>query len=413
MANATTTPVRWTWGLWPVLAVLLIWQPNFQWTDGPREKPYGSDFLQDYAGAHVLLRGDTSRLYDVGYFTSVQKDPAVLGYEAVGRGYYPPVYPPWWYAVQTPLATIPLRWAAPAWLAALCLTWFLALRWCLGRDEALAVAARSAPLLLLVSGPLLLCLALGQKSLLLASILLVCATLLREGRVRTAGAVLGLLVFKPHLMLLLAGPLVLRYGLPMLTGGLLTVLAAVGLATAIDPTLTGNYIGFLAAEVGDYAASGGYDLSDTHNWSGLWARLFGFGQTAWTLNVICTAATLALMAAISLRRRRPPSALEWTAWVTGAVLASPHFYSYDLLILVVPAVFCLRDLVPAGPRRRFAAFLLWLGLTILPQTAGEGTLAVQWSAVILAGVFVASGIGALRGATRPAVTGRPVLPNLA
>ena len=375
--------------MWLVCGVMLLWQPNFTWQDSPREKPYGSDFLQEYVGGRILLT-DPDSLYDGETSLAVQKDPAVLGYESTGDGYYPMIYPPWWYAVVSPVSLLPLKWAAKAWLVVLCGVWFLVLRWAAKADAGLGRAMRSCGLLLVAAGPLLTSYAMGQKSVLIASILLASAVLCEKGRLRTAGAVCGLLAFKPHLMLLFAGPLVLRYGPRVMTGGLATLTSLAAVAAVANPTLTGEYLHVVCCSLSaDYLDQGGYHLNETHNWAGLWSRLLGVGPDARQATLVWTTATLGLVGCVCLVNRGGSfRASGWGVVTLAAVLCSPHFYSYDLAVLIVPGVLWVRDAgLPKG-RAAFVGLLLWFALTMLPQLSKQWPgVPVQWSTVALVGVF--------------------------
>ena len=383
------TSLAWTWGIWVIFGALLFLQPNYRWSDDARTAPYGSDYLQEWVAGRVILAGDADRLYDWDHSRRLQHDPAVVGYEIDGDGYYPVVYPPYWYILCAPLSLLPLKWAAPAWLTLLTAVWFFGLRWCARSDGPLGRAMTRAPQLALVSAPLLLTYGMGQKSGLVALIVLVTAVLLEQRRFRTAGAVLALIAFKPHFALLLGIPLVLRFGLPFLTGCLATGLGWALLTYAVDGALFGEFLHVtLESLAGDYTSHGGYRLDDAHNWAGFWGRAIGLGATAHTLGRIWSVGTLFVVAIVVARKRQQPlTAAEWGVLTLGLVLASPHLYGYDLTLLLVPAWWMLRTLDARPPFAIGIGAVTWWGLSMLPHMARETAVPVQWSVVALASLF--------------------------
>ena len=390
----------WVWAFLPILAGVLLLQPNYDWDAGrPRQNPYGSDFLQEYVGGRIVLGGQSHRLYDGELSRTLQADAEFLGYEPTGPGYYPMVYPPFWYAAVAPLSIVPLRWAAPVWLVVLGGAWVAVLRWASAGDARTGRALRRSAPVLLLAGPLLLSLAMGQKSILLTASLLMCVLLIERGRLSAAGVALGLISFKPHLMLLLAGPLVLRYRWRFLRG----LLAAAAAATAIGFLVSGEamagYAVFIGRSLdGSYSGHAGYRLIETHNWAGLWERAMGPGAMSRQATLLWSVATLVFVSMVAVTNRgRPLSPTGWTAVVLSAVLVSPHFYSYDLLLLAVPAVLLVRQ-IDGQPRRAVLRGMAGLlTLTLLPRVSGYfPTFSLQWSTLFLATAFFVCCVRELR-----------------
>lgn len=371
---------------------MLAFQPNYAWNDGFRAAPYGSDFLQEWIGGRIVLNGETSRLYDWDYATSLQHDVNVVGYHRGGDGYYPMVYPPYWYIACAPLAAIPLKWAAPIWLGLITAVWFFGIRWLMRSDDRLGRAIARAPQLAVIVGPILLCYGLGQKAGLVTMLLLVSAVLLEKRKIRTAGLIFGLLAFKPHFALLLGIPLALRFGLPFITGAATTLLGCIALVYAVDAQMLGDFIAVaMQSALGDYTSHAGYRLDDAHNWAGFWNRLIGVGESAHSLATIWSLATVGAMVIVALRRiGRPITTAEWSVFICGLVLASPHFYGYDLAVLLLPIYWLLRDLDSRPQLAIGCGAILWYGLTSLPHLAKGTVVPIQWSALVVAIGFCAS-----------------------
>ncbi len=99
-----------------LLVVILLASPNFRWRDGqPRTEPYGSDFLQEWIGARIVLSPERRRLYDLEFVKSQQHDRSVVGFDWPRDQYFPMVYPPFYYFLVTPLAKLDFRWATLVW----------------------------------------------------------------------------------------------------------------------------------------------------------------------------------------------------------------------------------------------------------------------------------------------------------
>lgn len=382
----------WTWSIWVVFGLMLAFQPNYAWDDGVRSAPYGSDFLQEWIGGRIILDGDADRLYDWDFATSLQHDPAVVGYSRTGDGYYPMVYPPYWYIACSPLAAIPLKWAAPLWLGLITSVWFFGIRWLASSDASLGRAIGRAPQLVVICGPLLLCYGLGQKAGLITLLLLAVAVLLERGQLLKAGLMFGLLAFKPHLALLLGIPLAIRFGVRFAIGSGLMLIGLLGVSYIVHPELLGGYIQVAVENAtGDYTSHAGYRLDDAHNWAGLWNRLFGVGAVAQQLTHIWSLLTVGVMAFIAVRRfGKPLQTAEWSVFVAGLILASPHFYGYDLAILLLPTFCLLRDLDDRPQMAIGLGALGWYVLAMLPHMAKGPDMALQWSTIVVALVFVAS-----------------------
>lgn len=383
--------LRWTWAIWLIFAAMLAFQPNYAWIEGSRTAPYGSDFVQEWIGAKIILSEQPLRLYDWDHATRLQHDPDVVGYHRGGDGYYPMVYPPYWYIACAPFALIPLKYAAPIWLGLMTAVWFFGLRWAIRSDGRLGRAISRAPQLALISGPILLSYGLGQKSVFLVMIVLATAVFLEQGKIRRAGLICALLAFKPHLLILLGVPLTLRFGLRFLTGCLATSLGLVLLTYAINGALLGEFLHVaLESVTGDYSSHAGYRLDDAHNWAGLWARMVGLGSTAKLLTSTASIATFAAMCVVAVRRLgKTPNVAEWGVFTCGLVLASPHFYGYDLAILLVPAYFLIREFDETPSQAIGVGAGLWYAITVLPHLSKGDAVPVQWSATIVLISFAA------------------------
>ncbi len=325
----------------PLLLVLIIGftSPGYRITpaDSVREHPVGGDFLQEYVGGKIWLNPEKRKqLYDAGEFRSIQHDPHVTSFRWREDRYFPPVYPPWWYAAVSPFSQLPYLPAARLWLALMGVS-------LIGALLALSSGFRAHPWLLIAtcfSPPVLLSLGTGQKGTLWLLIFSVSLALLYKGKKALSGAVFSLLVFKPHLGLpvgiILLASCQWRWAASCAAG----VFAVVAVTTFVEPGLLPDFV-TVCQGMGDYVRTDGYKLTDGFSlWSGL-HMLIPDSRLAGILAVVLTAVFLVL-GIRSMRQAlvNPESSLlrGMASLVLVTVMVSPHLYSYDLTLLILPAV---------------------------------------------------------------------------
>ncbi len=325
-----------------LVAGILAVSPNFRLVSGPEAEPFGGDVLHEWTGAWVLTHGERSRLYDLDYVRSVQHDPAVVGFEWDRNAYLPMVYPPFWYLVLSPLGSLPLPVAAVVWtlLTTTCLVGaaFVLLRWqgeqpgTLRAEWALLAAAAFAPVILSLSS--------GQKGTLLLLLFGSTFVLLDRKRPFLAGLVFGLVAFKPQLTLVVGFTMLFKRQWRFLAGGVTTGAVLVGLSFLAGADLCGDYFA-LVAGMGNYVQTGGYDLAEAHCWWGSTQLLLG-GWPDGVVKGVVVALTLWTLALVVRVARRPfaygsPTfALQFASLVVATLVTSPHLYTYDLTLLLLP-----------------------------------------------------------------------------
>jgi len=331
----------------PTLIVigLLIVSPNYQQPDfkttQPLGYPLGGDYLQEYVGGQLIQDPSTRNdLYDTEAFELAQHDSTRLGFTWDRNQFFPVVYPPFWYATVSPLSGLSYLTASRIWLflmatvliAALCL---------LTRNANVPV-----PLMVVMclSPPVIQSLNAGQKGTLLLLILSGSYVLLRRHQHFWSGLVFAMIAFKPHLGVAI--------GLWMLVNrnwrwvaGTFTGLLVLGIASfLISPSLVTDYTNVVLG-FGDYVQSGGYNLHESFSLWGFWQQLVAYPTVAKTLTIVVTLALL-VASLVWFRTEKLGSSAEQVEWVKldqafsamviVTVLTSPHLYTYDLTILLLP-----------------------------------------------------------------------------
>jgi hypothetical protein len=198
--------------------------------------------------------------------------------------------------------------------------------------------------------PVAISLAHGQDSILM--LLIFCGTwqqLARERRF-TAGFILALALFKPHLALLIGLLLAVRFGWRFVAG----FAAGSGLVAALSALLVGPYgVRSLVAIFQSFTLAGGHNQAQQAavgifpvsmpNLRGLLFALLGRMLSAHAFTVIVVVLSIVLLAAAAWAARRLAPSAAYTLAVLTAVLLSYHFEASDLVILLLP-------LMLLGPR---------------------------------------------------------------
>ncbi len=342
-----------------ILAIAFTVSPNFRWSEEPRSGPYAGDFPHEYAGGWIVRAGDPSRLYEPDYFSEVQHDPAVVGFRWSSDTVVLPLYPPFYYLWCAPLSRLDYRSAAHL-LTALSVAALIA-------SAALIVGAgRRVPGALgwwvaasLCYAPVLESLIGGQKGTLLLLLFAITYRLLAGRRLFLAGAAFACAAFKPQLLLVVVLVMLVAREWRFFAGMAATgaVLGAQSFAVGWKASLA--WIAAMLHPLPHYQ-----HVPRSHNWLGfvrlLLGEYSGFAVVGITLALV--AATLFALRRVlrgGLAFDRPRFAIQFAAIVLATPLVSPHVYTYDLSILVLPLI-ALALAMPAAPPATVAARRLWL-----------------------------------------------------
>jgi hypothetical protein len=205
-------------------------------------------------------------------------------------------------------------------------------------------AGSRRPALLFLSFPLLLCIFVGQNSLVMLLVLSLAYRAIRAEKDLRAGVLLGLITFKLATVVPLALLLTVRRGRRFLAGFAVTAVALIALSISLTGVSgTRDLVRLLAG-----ATLAGDDSVDSQRHAAVWLHampnlagllyLCGSGHlpahVAFALNGGLTLAVLG--AAAYIQRRAASEALAFSTAVVCAVLVSPHLYVYDFAALVLP-----------------------------------------------------------------------------
>lgn len=335
-----------------IALLILNCSPNFD-SSAERTAPLGSDFLQEWTGGNIWLSNQRSRLYDTAHFQQVQHDPALTGFTWSADKSYPMVYPPFYYMLVSPLSTIPYRYASYIWVLTLGLVAGATLMCFTAFFEPARRHWGKCILALFAFYPLLLSLNMAQKSIVLLLILCLTYVLLYHRRRFAAGAIFGLIAFKPHLGILIGLVMLLKGQWRFVAGCATTVAVLIGLSFVAGPELCRDYF-WQCLAMSDYSQTSGYQLSDAHHLAGAIGLMTGenwlSGRIVWVaLTFFVIAMTVfAFRGPIDFQSRS--FALQFSFLVIATILLSPHFYTYDLTIVLLPIALIVFSLLPAASK---------------------------------------------------------------
>lgn len=299
----------------------------------------GTDFIAFYTAADVVATSPEANLYDTALLG--ERQHALVA--NMRDGYRVPfVNPPvalLWYA---PLRLLPYQGALVVWWVLGGLAWVGAHRALLSASPALRDWGLGR--LLLGSAlfpPTLMVVIYGQAAGFVLLILAATFALLVARRDLAAGAVLGLLAFKPQLALGLALPLIAGRRWAALLGGVVSVAAQVGLAYALWPAQFAHFAasrGLIASIVVDPA----YNTWGVHSLFAF-AHLLVGGASASLANALTSLASASLVLWLGYVWWRQPWAPQTDAWrwrIAGtlvlSLLLAMQLFTYDLALLVLP-----------------------------------------------------------------------------
>lgn len=366
------------------------------WTHGAFvtiDPPTTTDFVSFFAAGQLALAGAPALAYD-----QVMHHAAEVGATAAGIEYQFFFYPPVYLFLCAVLGTMPYLMSYIWFQGATLALWLATARRILGAPAGWAwcVPVLAYPAVFWTMG-------LGQNAMLTAS-LLGLVTLLIDTRPRTAGVLLGLLCYKPHLALL--APVALAaggYWRSFIAAGLTVVLMV---SVSIDLFGIAPWQAYLAELSGARAVyeTGRITLAGYVTPFGA-ARLLGLDASmAYATQIIVSVATAVVVGWVWRRDADP--ARRGAALAAGILLSIPLALLYDLMIAGVALLWIVR----AAQRDGFMPWekLLLVFCYLMPLVCryvgqGLGVPLAPLAPAVLLGLAVARSVRAMpvrRGALR-------------
>ncbi len=306
--------------------------------------PVGGDFVTFWSAGHLLLDGRPEAAWDLELIHATESE--VLGVELSADAAYGWFYPPPAMLGAGLLALLPYGVSLGSWLLLSTLLYLFVCR---------AIRPDSLSLGLVLAFPgLFQNLIHGQNGCLTLA-LLGGGLLLLERRALLGGALLGLLVFKPHLLPIAA--------LALLCGRRWRALAGLTASAASLCAVSGLLLGEgawqafvdqlpFALSIVDHAGPEWWSKMPS---TAAALRLLGLGpELARYGNLAVALAALAVVAWLWAKDATAPR--RYAAVVLASLLATPYVFHYDLVVLALPLLW----LAPWEGRGRALALLVWL-----------------------------------------------------
>jgi Glycosyltransferase family 87 len=294
--------------------------------------PFGVDYPSFWAASRLVLTGLPADVYVVSMHRLAELPVLVKEYAAF---YYPPPY----LVLCIPLAILPFF---PSLIVFLCTTG-VALA---GTVRGILRTAWAVPALLAYPAVLMNIVS-GQNAFLTAAILGSGLTIL-DRRPKLSGAILGLMIIKPHLALGVPIALIIWRRWTALTcaaGAALGLIALSYLIFGWDVWVAFFANAHNSREALEEGAAGFTKLQSAF----AVARWLGF-SVAPAYIVQGVAAALAIFMLIQAQRQGVSAATERSLIVLAGLLMTPFLLFYDMIILVLPLAWMLREWSDRGFR---------------------------------------------------------------
>lgn len=282
--------------------------------------PVGTDFVSFWTAARLAASGAAGTVYDPAAHHAAEQ--AFFG---AYFGWYAFFYPPVFLLYLLPLATLPYFAALATWLGASGFFYLRALR-AFARNAFGALPALVFPAVFVTLGH-------GQNALLTTALFTAGASCL-ETRPWLAGALFGLLSYKPQLALILPLGLAVARRWQALAAMAASALALAGLSLALFGAATWRSF-FAEAPLARATLEQG--LVEPEKMQSLFAaiRMWGGGPVvAYAAQGLLAAGAALLLVAIL--RRTTEARAQGAAMAAATLLATPFLLDYDLMLMAVP-----------------------------------------------------------------------------
>lgn len=281
------------------------------------------DFLSFYTGASLVQEGRGAQLYDLAA-QSTRERALVPGLVYIA----PYIRPPFYAALLSPMALLPLTSAFVVWVSAQILVWLGVWRWAYRRFGPDSIVFCSLCL------PAAAGIAHGQDCVFLLGIVLCAWLALERRREGLCGAMAGVLLIKFHLILLLPVAMVTARRWRALAGFLAVAAVEIGVSVAmIGEAGVRQYAALLTRKDLETLSPSSERMINAQ------ALLANSGVDTWWVRVVAVAAVVMFMGVVVWRSR---DGFGWF-WmgILGSVLIAPHAYQYDAVLLMPLILACV------------------------------------------------------------------------
>ncbi|MGH9385432.1 MAG: glycosyltransferase family 87 protein [Vicinamibacterales bacterium] len=319
---------------------------------GDRIQARGADFAHFYSLARLSAAGQLSRFADGDLIRNVQ----IAVVPSSEQQWFPPAYGPQVALFLTPLGYLSYEQALVVWMVATALVYLLIVRTLVNRAARLRDFRDIARLAAIAFPPFWSLMLHGQLAVFAALLVTLAYRFLQAGHTGAAGIALGLMVYKPSLAVPIWAVLLLSGQWVMLLAATLAAIVELGTGiVAAGPGSLGAYH-YMLERSGTFALQLRAQPTELHSWHNFWLLLLPTHE-ATALVLYALTGTLSIGLAALAWRRTASTAVRFSSLLLATVLASPHLYTYDLVILM-PVWLWLTDRFLAD--RRVPPFVGWV-----------------------------------------------------
>jgi alpha-1,2-mannosyltransferase len=337
-------------------------------------KPVGTDFSNVYAAGTLVWQGRPAEAYEPALQHAAEK--AVFGGREVPFYGWP--YPPFFFAIAVLVAAVPYAWGLAIWLAASFAAYLAAIRAILPRPETLLIAA-AFPAVFVNIGH-------GQNAF-LTTALLGGALHWLDRRPWIAGALIGLLAYKPQFgvlipIALLAGGRWSSIGAAVATVAALLAISFVTLGGGVWHAFADS-MNFMQTVVLEPGGIGWEKIQSVFSAARMWGASV---HTAYAVQI-----TLALMLAASLAWLWQSDAafeLKAAGLATASLLATPYVLDYDLVVLSVAIAFFVKHGLSRGFRDYEISLLAAVWIVPLLSRGIAGVTGMPLGLLVMLALYV-------------------------
>jgi len=304
-------------------------------TSGPDGRPFGDDFINYWSAPFLALHGRVGEIYDIHAFHAFEQ--SVVGPTLSGYHYS---YPPVMLVLSAPFALIPYVPALFVWLATQWYAFYRVLKHEMGQGALLFALATPAVLISAVG---------GQNGAWTAA-LLGGGLALMERRPYLAGVLFGLMVYKPHLAILLPVALIAgrKWRTFFATGA--TACALLGASVAIfGAELWAHY--FRNANVLRHVIL--EDAGVVHRMVSVFVAARPLGASIETAYIVQAAfAAMACAAVAAVWFKDAPAGIRNAVLLLATCFATPYLQDYDLVFGALVVAWLWQQPVEVYPSER-------------------------------------------------------------
>jgi hypothetical protein len=341
----------------------------------------GTDFVHFYTLARLGAEGRADLFADLDTQRTVQLDAVPES----GNDWYPPAYGPQIAIVLSPLGHLAYDQALVAWTMASAAAYVALVALVVNATERLKAHRRTVLIAAIASPAFWNLIIHGQLSVLALASVVAGFVALRSGHVVLCGVAIGMLGYKPPLIVPAVATLALARAWRPLAGALLAIVGQLlAAALVVGFTALSNY-GDLLLESRRLARVLIAKPEQMHSLRAFWVLLVPSGTIATALYAVT--ALVVLVAAAAIWRRCASPSLRMSVLVLSMVLAAPHLYVYDLVVLAPVWVWLVdwylsrTDLPPAMGRVLYVGFLAPL-LTVVSRATHVQISVLCFSALL-------------------------------